>query len=86
MSKPVGLDCNFDPFGPNLLPKLFSLILILLDVIHCCKLSWYAISKITNDPNLRKLQKQKSFGSNSGSFGPNLGPKIIFIIFSSNKC
>ena len=29
----------------------------LLDFRHCCKLSWYAISRKTNDPNLRKMTK-----------------------------
>ena len=39
-------------FGPQ---KFFLWVLPLLDVIHCCKLSLYAISRIT--PNLRKRQK-----------------------------
>ena len=29
----------------------------LLDFRHYCKLSWYAISRKTNDPNLRKMTK-----------------------------
>ena len=50
---------NFDPFGPNLGPKIFfSWILPLLHVRHyCCKLSSYAISRTTNEPNSRKWQK-----------------------------
>ena len=38
-------------------PKIFSYVLPLPDVRHCCKLSLYAISKKTNDPNSRKWQK-----------------------------
>ena len=46
--------------GPILAPtKISSLILPLLHVRHCCKLSMYAISRKTNDPNLRKWQKTK---------------------------
>ena len=46
---------NFDPFGPNLCPeKFFPSALSLLDGRHCCKLSLYAISRKTYDPNLRK--------------------------------
>ena len=37
--------------------KLFSQILSLLDVRHCCKLSQHTISRKTNEPNLRKWQK-----------------------------
>ena len=53
---------NFGPdfglFWPKFGPKnFFSWVLPLLDVRHCCKLSLYAISKKSNKPNLRKLQK-----------------------------
>ena len=34
-------------------PQSFLSISPLLDVIHCCKLSLYAISRKTNDPNLK---------------------------------
>ena len=52
-------------FGPDLglfWPKIgsqnfFLWVLPLLDIIHCCKLSFYAISRKTNEPNLRKWQK-----------------------------
>ena len=47
--------------GPILAPstqfgsqKYFSCILPLLDVRHCYKLSFYEISRETNEPNLRK--------------------------------
>ena len=38
-------------------PIFFSWILPLVYVIYCCKLSLYAISKKSNEPNLRKCQK-----------------------------
>ena len=50
---------NFDPFGQNLgSKKFFWWILPLVDVRHCCKLSLYAISRKTNEPNLKKSQKK----------------------------
>ena len=39
-----------------LVPKFFSSVLSLLDLIHCCKLSLYAISRKTSEPHLRKCQ------------------------------
>ena len=46
---------NFGPkFGSQ---KLFLKVFPLLDVRNCCKLWLYAISRKTNEPNLRKLQK-----------------------------
>ena len=46
--------------GPILAPtKICSWILPLLHVRHCCKLSMYAISRKTNEPNFRKCQKTK---------------------------
>ena len=48
---------DFVPFDPNLSPKPFFIDLPLLEVRHYCKLSLYAISRKTNEPNLRKWQK-----------------------------
>ena len=46
---------GFGPFCPKVDPlNFFSWVLPLLDVIRCCKLSLYAISRKTNEPNLRK--------------------------------
>ena len=53
---------NFDSFGPNLGYNFFSWVLPLLDVRHCCKLSFYTISKKANDPNWRKWQKKLILG------------------------
>ena len=52
-------------------PKIFSWILPLLYVRHCCKLSLLAISRKINERNLRKWQKNLVLGL-------NLGPKIFF--------
>ena len=41
-------------FGPQ---NCFAWILPLFDVTHCCKLSSYAISRKSNEPNLRKWQE-----------------------------
>ena len=42
----------------------------------------YAISRKTNEPNLRKWQKI-NFGPDFVLFDPNLGPKIYFAGFTS---
>ena len=69
---------DFGPFWPKFGPKIFfPWLLSLLDVIHCCKLSLYAIWKKTNEQNLRKWKKT-SFGLDFGPFGANLGFKNIF--------
>ena len=66
-------------FWSKSFPKFSSWVLPLLDVIHCCKLSLYPISRKTNEPNLRKSQKNPpSFCPEFSPFGPNLGPKFFF--------
>ena len=52
-------------FNQNLVPKIFLWVSHLLDVMDCCKLSLYAISRKINEPNLRKWLKTL--------FGPHLG-------------
>ena len=69
---------DFCPFWPKFgLQKTFLWVLLLLDVWNCYILSWHAMSREINEPNLRKWQKT-SFGSDFSLFGPNLGPKITF--------
>ena len=58
-TKPNSKKPNYKPnlaclaqIGP---PKLFLKVLTLLDVRDCSKLSLYAISRKTDDPNARKL-------------------------------
>ena len=46
-------------FGPL---KFFWWVVPLLGLIHCCKLSLYAISRKTNESNLRKWQKNLVLG------------------------
>ena len=60
----LGLIFILTSFGPKFVSKsfrqkFFSWVLPLLYVIHCCKLSFYAISRKTNEPNFRKWQKNQ---------------------------
>ena len=65
---------NFGPFWLKFgLRELLLWLLPLLDIINCCKLSFYPILWKTNQPNLRKWQKKTSFESNFGPFGSTLG-------------
>ena len=72
-------------FGPDLGPfwlkyrlqKLFSWVLPLLDVIHCCKLSLYAMKRKTNKQTW-KNGKKSSFGPDFGLFGPNSSYQFFF--------
>ena len=68
-------------FWSKSFPKFSSWVLPLLDVIHCCNLSLYAISRKTNEPNLRKWKKF-SFESDFGPFGPNMGPTNFLCAFN----
>ena len=55
----------------SLLLKIFLEDSVLLDYRHCPKLQSYAISRKTNDANLRKRQKP--------NFGPNCEPQKLFL-------
>ena len=49
---------DFGPFQPKFVPQNFlEEVFPILDVIICCKLPLYAVSKKVNEPNLRKWQK-----------------------------
>ena len=71
MAKNPSFRPDFGPYGLNLEPKNILQILPLLDVRHCCKLSLNAISRKTNEPNLRKWQKTHYFWVR---FWPKFGP------------
>ena len=79
---------DFDPFGPNLGSKFFFWwILPLLNVRHCSKLSLYAISRKTNEPNLRKWQKNPpSFWPDFGHFGPQKCFSLVLNIRHIRHC
>ena len=82
MAKKTNFGPDFSPFWPKFGPqKFFSWVLPLLDVIHCCKLSLYAISRKSNEPNLRKW-KEPSFGPDFVPFGP----QNFFVDFTSTRC
>ena len=63
--------------GPILAPKRFQSILPELDVRHCYKLSLYAISKKTNEPSLRKWQKNQFLGPILTPW-PKFWPRKVF--------
>ena len=66
--------------------KFFSQILPLLYVRHCCKLSLFAISKKSNEPNLRKLEKTQLWDQ-LWPLWPKFGiKKIFFKDFTSTAC
>ena len=77
--------------GPKFgLPNFFSLILPLLHIKHCCKLSLYAISRKNNETKLEKMVKKTSFRTDFGHFGPNLGlnffSQILTLLHVRNWC
>ena len=55
--KKTSFEPNFFPFDPNLGTEIFLWILPQQGIRNFCKLSLYAISRKTDEPNLRKLQK-----------------------------
>ena len=85
MAKNLILGLIFARFGPNLVPSFFFFLQVLpqLDVIHCCKLSLYAISRKTKEPNLRKWQKTQFWAQFSPSW-PKFGPPFLFIFFQTS--
>ena len=64
MTKKPSFGPDFGPFCPKFGPpqKIFLWVLPLLDVRHSCKLSLYAISRKTKEPNLRKWLKNLVLG------------------------
>ena len=55
MAKKANFTPDFGPFWSKFGPqKFFSWVLPLLDVRNCCKPSFYAISRKTNEPKFRK--------------------------------
>ena len=76
--KKTSFEPNISLFGANVGPKIFLWALILLVVRHCFKLSFYAISRKTNEPILKKWEKA-SFDPDFGPFGTNVGPKTFLL-------
>ena len=81
MAKDLILDLILVCLAKIWAPKFFSQVLPLPNVINSCNVSLSAISRKTNEPNLRKWQKKPSFGPDFGPPGPNLGPKTFFLKF-----
>ena len=61
-------------------PNFFLKVLPLADIIHCCKLLLYAISKKTNKTLLGKWQKT-NFGTNFDLFASTFDLQQIFCGF-----
>ena len=57
--------------------KIFSWILLLIDLRYCRKLSLYSISRKKYDPNSRKWGKT-SFGPDLDTLDPNSGRQFVF--------
>ena len=76
---------DLGPFGPNSGPQNFFIKLV---VRHCPNLSSYAMSRITNEPNLREWQENLI----SGMFLVILPkfvpphPRIFFVGFTCTRC
>ena len=77
MAKNLLLGTTLAPLAQIWAQKNFFVDLPVLDVRHCCKLSLYAISKKTNEPNLRKWQKNQ-FWVQFWHIQPKFGPPIFF--------
>ena len=63
-------------------PNFFLWVLPILDVRHCCKLSLYAISRKTDEQNLRKWQKKTLV---SGSILTQIRAAIFFFFQKSGS-
>ena len=86
MAKKTNFEPECDPFWPKFGPQIFfSLVLPLLDVIHCYKLSLHAIKRKTNEPNLRKWQKNLVSGLILTPLAQIWFPKFFFVGFTSTK-
>ena len=63
MAKKPNFGPDFGSFWSKFGPQIFfSGVLPPLDVIHCYKLTFYAISRKTNEQNLSKLEKDLVLG------------------------
>ena len=77
---------NFGPdFGPNLDSQIFLQDLPLLVVRQCSKVSFYAIFKKTNEPNLRKWQKNTTLDLTLTCLAQIWAPKFFLVVFSSTS-
>ena len=70
---------TFEPDWSFGLPKLFTWVLPLLNVRHCCKLWLYAISRKTMEPNLRTWQKKLILGSILARFAQIWVQRFFFV-------
>ena len=73
--KKPSFETNFYTLAKIWAPNFFLWILPLLNVRLCCKLLLYTISRKTIQT--WDNGKKRSFRTNFGYFGPNLGPQIF---------
>ena len=71
-------------FGPSLGPPIFLWVLPLQVVRQCSRLSSYAISRKTNEPNLKKWQKTLILVQ-FWAISPKFGRPIFFVCFTYTK-
>ena len=63
-------------------PPIFFLVLPLLDVRRCCKLSLYVISRENNEPYFRKQQKKLTLHLILARLTQIWAPKCFFVGFT----
>ena len=74
-------------FGPNLgSPKFFSWVLPLLVVRQCPKLSSHAICRKTNEPNLKRWEKNLVSDPILAPLAQIGAAKKFFVAFTSTRC
>ena len=77
----INMFIGFTANGRFQLKGCLLLILPLLDIRHCCKLSLYAISRKTNESNLRKWQKNLVSGLILAHLTQIWAAKFFFFFF-----
>ena len=78
--KKTNFGSNFHSFAPNLGPKIFFSWFFPLQVLS---LKSYQLRQFKSELMKQTWENSKrtNFGSNFGSFGPNLSPKSFFLKF-----
>ena len=86
MAKNLVSDLILAPLAQIWVPHFFSRILPLLDARHCCNLSLYATARKTNEPNLRKWQKNLVSDLFLVPLVQILVLKTFFVDFYTTRC
>ena len=86
VKKTLILDLILACFGPNLVPKFFSVGSTSIRCYTLLQASLHAISSKINQPNLRKWQKKLVSGPVSIHLTQIWAPKNFFVDFTSTTC